>query len=250
MRKDPNDDILKSLADGYYYSRDDLLKIIQSKRPAYLESSCRWVLSSLLKNTTLVRIARGSYIKMAALQVYEPDSVPESLSEGLSLLKKTFPDAKMVAFDSSILNEWLNKLIAHSTSVIEIDPAYLEDAYYALKAKSKATILLKPTEKEMTHYHGEQTILLEPLRSRSPLNRQGTSLRLEKLMVDLLSDDFFAYFCSKSELPDIYEEITKKYAIDRDTLFAYAKRRQVYDELMPLIPEELKAKRPSSSDKH
>jgi hypothetical protein len=88
----------------------------------------------------------------------------------------------------------------------------------------------------MTHYRNDETILLEPLRSRSPLKRQGTGIRLEKLMVDLLADDFFAYFYSPSELPDVYEAISKNNIIDTDTLFAYAKRRLVYDRLTSLLP--------------
>jgi hypothetical protein len=231
-----NKDILDSLKDNHYYSRADLLKLIHEKRPDYSTASCCWVLSSLLKDEAFVRIGRGAYLKLVSASPSEEKPLKEGSAQAVRLLEKSFPEAKIVAFDSSLLNEWLNELIAHSTTVIEMDPSYLEDAYYLLKSKTKMQILLRPNEKEMTHYRNDETILLEPLRSRSPLKRQGTGIRLEKLMVDLLADDFFAYFYSPSELPDVYEAISKNNIIDTDTLFAYAKRRLVYDRLTSLLP--------------
>jgi hypothetical protein len=234
-----DNDILNSLFIDRTYTRDDLFKIILDHHPAYTQSSCRWVLSALLKEGSLMRIYCGGYRKTTELKHYEPVSLEKHTSAALALLKKALPEAKIVAFDSAMLNEWLNELIAHSTGIIEMDPAFLEDAYYVLKAKYKGTVLLKPNEKEMTHYRNGETLLLEPLRSRAPLSRKENTIRLEKLMVDLLADDFFAYFYSASELPDIYESMSRNYALDVDTLFAYAKRRLVYDELCHLIPKDL-----------
>jgi hypothetical protein len=87
----------------------------------------------------------------------------------------------------------------------------------------------------MDYYRDDRTVLLEPLVSRAPLTKNQTTVRLEKLMVDLIADDFLSFFYSSSELPDMFESMRENYAMDYGTLFNYAKRRRVSTELSALF---------------
>jgi hypothetical protein len=100
-------------------------------------------------------------------------------------------------------------------------------------------VLLKPSEKEMSHYRTAETLILEPLSSRAPLSKKTPSIGLEKLMVDLLADHFFSFFLSESELPSLCQKMTKDYLINYSTLHAYAQRRGVENRLKRLLPKDL-----------
>jgi hypothetical protein len=229
--------ISEAMVEGKPYSKIELLRLIQNCYPDLSSHSEAWVIYHLLKQGSCCKIGHGLYLKNSALVSYQNPPLPSSIQSLIEQLKRRFPQTPVVAFESSCLNEWLNELIASSTPVIEVESSLLEDAYYALSAKSSYRILLKPTDKEMTHYRQGQFLILEPLTSRAPLNKEGTGIRLEKLMVDLLADSFFSYFFSLGECPNIFQEITQRYIVDSGTLFTYAKRRHVEAELKALLPQ-------------
>ncbi len=61
--------------------------------------------------------------------------------------------------------------------------------------------------------------------------------RLEKLLVDLIADPLISKLVSQSEYPEIYDSAFFSCPIDESSLFRYAKRRSVYDEIMKMIEE-------------
>jgi hypothetical protein len=237
MNENSYENINDVLKKGYPYRRKEIFSLIEKVKPQYTAASFRWILDDLLKRGTLKRFGRGLYMKGCEQETYMPEVLPLE-RRAVKILLERFPLAKIVAFSSTILNEWLNELVAHGTIVVEMEESYLDDAYYLLKEKTKATVLLKPTEKEITHYRDDDTIILEPLRSRAPLLRKDTTIKLEKLMVDLLADSFLTYFFSPSELPALYKTMNERYIINKDALYAYATRRGVCQELISLLPKQ------------
>ena len=75
-------------------------------------------------------------------------------------------------------------------------------------------VLVNPSIQEIEKYSLSDLIVIKPLYSRSPINRKEKSFTLEKIIVDLFVDDIIRKYYSTSELPWIYKQIFKEYAID------------------------------------
>jgi hypothetical protein len=235
MNEQRYQDILAPLQKGKQYTLAELSSVIHTLRPQLSPRGYSWILSHLVQQGSLKRIKEGIYLRDDTLKIYDSGSLPKVGQECISLIRKAYPDFRIVAFETTILNEWLNELIARSTLIIEVESLALGYVYNALHGKVKATLLLKPSAKEMDYYRDDRTVLLEPLVSRAPLTKNQTTVRLEKLMVDLIADDFLSFFYSSSELPDMFESMRENYAMDYGTLFNYAKRRRVSTELSALF---------------
>jgi Uma2 family endonuclease len=236
MKNNPYKTLLSHLSKRRIYTWDDLLALIDKEGQNSLQSHYRWIVYQMAKEGLIKRIGRGKYIKADDHKTYVSEPLSASAASSSKVLKKSYPDMSFVIFESSALNEWLNELIARPTIIIEVDSNYLEEAYYALAEKTKLPVLLKPNEKEMTHYRVGKTIVIEPLFSRAPVQKDSHSPSLEQLMVDLVADRYFSYFFSQSELPEMYESMISSYIVNRDSLFSYAKRRRVYEKMLPLLP--------------
>ena len=72
----------------------------------------------------------------------------------------------------------------------------------------------------------DDMIVIEKLVSEAPRGKQELwHTRLEKLLVDVLTDDLIQESVSEAEWPKIYEDAFQKYAIDESCFFRYAKRK-------------------------
>jgi hypothetical protein len=225
------------LKENCLYTKDDIVNIIKKVKPSLSPSSYGWIIYQLKNNGEIKRIGKSTYIKSKKLEQYKSRALSKEAARCLASLKKAFPNSELIVFETSCLNEWLNELIAHSTIVVEMRSDLLESAFFLLSKNNESHVLLKPGKDEFSHYWSDDSVIIEPLHSRAPLEKKGNGICLEKLIVDLLSDKFLGYFFSRSELPEIYEEMFEQYAIDADRLFTYAKRRRVLSALLPLLPE-------------
>ena len=103
------------------------------------------------------------------------------------------------------------------------------------------TLYIQPNEKEIERYvyENDSTIVLQSLVTKSPVIEVNTltTVTLEKLLVDLLSDKkLFATF-QGSELIHIVNTAYNRYSMDFTRLFHYAGRRRKEFELMELLKQ-------------
>jgi hypothetical protein len=61
--------------------------------------------------------------------------------------------------------------------------------------------------------------------------------RIEKMLVDIVSEQLVIESVSESEYPTVYEDAFEKYIIDESCLFRYAKRRGVASQIEKLIKD-------------
>lgn len=142
-------------------------------------------------------------------------------------------DINFVLWDISVLNNWLNHLINSTAMILEVEKDYIDFVFDFLK--EKYNVLKNPTLNELSDYLSNNTIILKPLISKSPINNKDKSPKIEKIIVDIFSDRIINYFYEGKEIVNMLEEIFSKYAINYKTMFAYAKRRSVLDELKQFL---------------
>ena len=137
-------------------------------------------------------------------------------------------DIDFVIWNISILNEWLNHLINSSVVILEVEKDYLEFIFEHLK--DKFNILINPSKNEIYNYSTNDTIILKPLISKAPINHKENTPKIEKIIVDIFLDKIVNCFYESNERIGIYEQIFDIYSVNYKTLFAYAKRRHIYNE--------------------
>ena len=100
-------------------------------------------------------------------------------------------------------------------------------------------MLLDPTPELYHQYWYDGMIVLNKLVTEAPRGiEEAWHTRLEKLLVDLVSDSLLQEVISKSEYPAILEGTFSGYVIDESCLFRYAKRRGAEKQLKALIREK------------
>ena len=96
-------------------------------------------------------------------------------------------------------------------------------------------VLVNPSIQEIEKYSLSDLIVIKPLYSRSPINRKEKSFTLEKIIVDLFVDDILKKYYSTSELPWIYKQMFKEYAIDEYSLNTYLTRRRIKEKFYEFL---------------
>lgn len=134
-----------------------------------------------------------------------------------------------IIWDISVLNNWLNHLLNISIYILEVEKEYIDFVFDLLK--EKYSILKNPKIEDIYNYAKENTILLKPLVSKAPINNIDKTPKIEKIIVDIFSDKMINSFYDGNERLCIYENIFNNYSVNYKTLFAYAKRRSVSEEL-------------------
>ena len=156
------------------------------------------------------------------------------------LTKKLHKSAKFIVYESSVLNLFLNHLIANSTVIVEVEKDLLEQVYWLLKDDGFKNVLLKPDENENYIYNpfNGEGIIVKSLVSKSPINKKEHKTSIEKLVVDIVIDKTINMFFEEAEKKDIVSNIFEKYGIKFDSVRNYAKRRHSLDRVLDYVPDK------------
>ena len=79
-------------------------------------------------------------------------------------------------------------------------------------------------------------IVIGKLVSEAPMGQnEKWNTRIEKLLVDVITNPILLSSISEKELTNIYEEAFAKYAVDESCMFRYAKRRGAEKKIREFI---------------
>ena len=106
--------------------------------------------------------------------------------------------------------------------IIEIEKELIESLFYELKDNFKFDFYLSPSEKVINLYISESPnpVIIKKLITKSPISkRTEKSIKfytplLEKILVDLFTENKLFYFYQGTELIHIYENALKKYTLN------------------------------------
>ena len=104
-----------------------------------------------------------------------------------------------------------------------------------------ASVLLKPDANELFRYLNEDMVVIVKLPTETP---KGTDAfwdtRLEKILVDIAVDKLLRKVVSSSEYLAIYQGAFDKYAIDKNMMFRYARRRGALEKYKEFLVSGVK----------
>ena len=227
---------LKILENKKNFSRSELMETMKNDGKNISEASFKVELQKLLKEGSIIRVGRNAYcVAKDGVEVYSYEYSDDAKNIA-KILKQKFPLLNFTIMDFVQLNEFLNHQLAHNVIFVSVEDDLGNFVFDALKEVYPGKVLINPTPEMYHQYWYDDMIVIGKLISESPVGQQEKwNTRIEKLLVDLITNAILKSSVSESELPNIYEEAFAKYAIDESCMFRYAKRRGAEKKIREFI---------------
>jgi len=223
--------LIEEFKDRDAFSREELFNFFKYFEPDLKEGTFGWRIYDL-KNKNIIKTTQRAYYTIS----YKPKFKPEISAELLKLAKvisERFTDVKYCIWETDWINEFAKHQSGKNLIIIEIEKDFIESLYYELKDQFKFDIYLNPDEKIIDFYISEsqKPVIIKKLITRSPITKRIEKKikfhtpQLEKILVDLFTENKLFYFYQGAELMYVYENSLKNYTLNYTKLFSYAKRR-------------------------
>jgi len=190
------------------------------------DSTIRWIVYKLKSNNIIHSVGRGKYI-MNNKKDNKP-FISDEVKNIYNFLNNKFMYSDIYIWDSKFLNDFMEHQPFSKLIIIEVDKDIKEFVFDELK-QNYNSVFLDPDKVDIEKYiiGKKKCIIVKNIISRSPIiNYEGIKTpKLEKILVDLLVDKNLFYFYQGKEMTNIFNNISKQYNINQNTLNNYLKRR-------------------------
>ncbi len=232
---------LDGLAHSREYTRTELYSYFRNENENLSDSTFRWLLFNFLKSKLLFHVGfdRYSLDEPAILSDYQP-VYSDKADRIIEFLKERYPDVEFVVFESFLMNEFLNQLIAKNTIFVQTEKDLSSFVFSTLHNEFRSeSMMYNPTREEYRKYWVEDSIVISDLVTQSPKNsRNPYEICLEKMLVDMVSDKNISRIYSRCEISSVIDNAMKSYYLDKKKLMRYAGRRGCKEEFTELLKME------------
>lgn len=237
--------LIEEFKDRDAFSKEELFDFFMYFEPNLKEGTFGWRIYDL-KNKNIIKSIKRGYYTIS----YKPKYKPEISGEILKLAKvisERFEDVRYCIWNTDWINEFAQHQSSKKLTIIEIEKDFVESLYYELKDNFRFDFYLNPDEKAIDFYISESQnpIIIKKLITRSPISKRvekkikfHTPL-LEKILVDLFTENKLFYFFQGAELIHVYENVLKNYTLNYTKLFSYAKRRDQEQNIKQFMTNNL-----------
>jgi len=202
------------------------------------KDAIRKALTRYANKGILFRAGRGLY-GFYAKTIYSP-RLNEQTKKIVDILRENFPYLEFTITDTTFLSDLMNLQPMSTTLVIETMESAIDPIISALR-KANITAYEQKDYPKMERYIKNSMVILvrsQMASAPSPIkSEQAKFASLEKILVDLVSDDeIFAQY-QNTELENIYQSAVEKYAVNYSKLLKYAKARNRKAECISLLEQ-------------
>ena len=230
-------EVVQMLDTKKVYSRNEMITLLQTSLPALNNGSYQWALGSLLKSGQVNRIGYNEYALPGekSLPTYSP-AYSDLAEEVMKKAEARFPGIQFTVFETVLMNEFLNHLIAQNTVFLQAEKEIGVFIFRYFQEEANYHLLYKPTKKDFYLYWQRDCIVITDLISEAPLSlTQPHRITIEKILVDIWCDKLISGTYSAGEYPDVLAQAFAKYQIDRPRLLRYARRRNKENEILRIL---------------
>ncbi|MBQ8996208.1 MAG: hypothetical protein IJ091_10380 [Oscillospiraceae bacterium] len=227
----------QALEVGRTFTRSDLKALLARAHPELNSNSFQWAIGGMLKSGMLVRVGYDAYLRADGkpLCVYSPD-YSERASELICNVADRFPHVQFTVFETALLNEFLNHLIAQNTIFLQVEKDAAIFVFRYLQEGGRRDVLFKPSRKEFSLYWEKDSVIVTNLISEAPVPKDTPhQICLKKMLVDLYCDKQISTTYSKAEYRSLIAQATAQYTVDRTRLLRYARRRNKEAEIVSYL---------------
>jgi len=227
------------------FTREELFEFYLQFEPDLKEGTFGWRIYDLKQKETIKQIKTGVYT-ISYKPKYKPN-ISESIYKIAKLILKSFDDVKFCVWNINWLNEFSRHQFSSNVNMVEAEKDMLESFFYHIKDNNYKNTYLKPDNSIIELYISEhsQSVIVNQLVSRAPLQKLTVKKvkvpvpTLEKILVDLFSEESAFYFLKGAEMEYIFENAISRYTINFSKLFSYARRRGKEGDLKLFLSQNL-----------
>lgn len=231
------------------FSREELLNFYRSYEQELNNRTFGWRVFELKKKNIIKSIGRGIYA-ISYKPNFKPSVNPKlqkiynTIINSYKNYDKEWETREWICVWSI---QWLNEFLIHQVFtdyyVVEVEPKTAENVFFKLKEEGFKSVYYRPDKEFIDKYiiTESESVAVKNLFSRSPLQKQR-KIRvptIEKILVDLFTEIDFYYAFQGRELVEIYRNSIRKYNINFDKLFNYARRRRRESEIKEFMSNNL-----------
>lgn len=234
----PDIALLRNLSDSRTYKRSEIFSFLDKSGVFVPDNSKTWFMEKAEREGVLFRVGTDSYSRIEDIRrVYIP-MYSEKAVEVISFMDENYPELEYVLFESFLLNEFINHMIAQNTIILQIEKTLCQFVFEALNDKFPGKVLYNPSSEDLGRYRTDNCIVLERVVSEFPASKENPHyLTAEKLLVDCVSDRIIKDLISSSEILNIFDGMIGSYRVDESRIKRYAKRRNSWSEIEKYIKE-------------
>ncbi len=228
-----------NLDDKKVYSHRMLVNELKTIKPDLSDSAYQWAITILIRSGTIAKMGYDSYALSIGVPKKEYNPVySKSSLELIALICEEYPYVQFTVFETILLNDYLNHLIAQNTIFLQVEKESSIYIFRFLQECGYTNIMYKPNKEEYDLYWSSDCIVITDLISQAPLKKENQhSIMLEKMLVDILADKLISSTYSKNELSDIFKQALNKYLVDKVRMLRYAGRRNKEKEIREYLEE-------------
>jgi hypothetical protein len=232
--------------------KKDIFELFRAQDPNITEQGFRRLLYKLEKGNYLLPLGAGLFaIQDPAERSSRQHFVP-SLSPGVQNLSRelqtNFPYTEYVIWESNILRDWMIHQPTQSSIILEVENEATESVFNYLTNQNYQNIYYVPEKSMMIRYMKNfvnNTIILPKITESPKMKIRGVIYaKLEKILVDIFTDEERFYGYQGQEMIHIYENAFSKFWINPKTMFRYARRRKSALKLNEFINNQTKIEIP------
>ena len=215
------------------YSYHSLVGELMRFKPELSIGAFSWIVKDMVDCGMIVKKGYDEYAlpDVKELSAYEPNYTEQAI-EIIEMLSERFPYVQFTLFETVLMNDFLNHMIAQNTLFIQVEKESSIFIFRELQDAGYSNLMYKPKGKDFNLYRVKDSIIVSDLISEAPIRTDKPhSILLEKMLVDMCADKLIASTFSKSELPDVFEQAQSRYRLDKTKMLRYARRRSRDDEI-------------------
>lgn len=231
------EEVLDRMDDKKIYSHKELVDELRALKSDLSESTYHWTISGLVRDGALTRLGYDSYSLSSDLPKDEYIPVYSETAERLiMLISEKYPYVQFTVFETVLMNEFLNHLIAQNTVFIQVEKESSIYIFRFLQEQVIENVMYKPSKNVFNLYWSKDCVIVTDMISEAPIRADKPhSIMLEKMLVDMSSDKLIATIFSKAELPDVMEQAQSRYLLDKVRMLRYARRRNRQNVIMKYL---------------
>ena len=231
------EEIIERIDDKNTYCHKELVNELKMLKPDLSENTYHWTISRMVRDGSLTRMGYDTY----ALSSDSPKAeyIPDYSGAAAGLIRlvsEKYPYVPFTVFETVLMNEFLNHLIAQNTVFIQVEKGSSIYVFRFLQEQGVQNVLYKPTRKDFNLYWSGGCVVVVDMISEAPLRADNPhSIMLEKMLVDMSADKLISGTFSKAEFSDIMEQTQSRYLLDKVRMLRYARRRNRQDVLLKYL---------------
>lgn len=225
------------------FSRKEILESFRLGGYSLSDAAFYKRIEELVRQGEFVRVGKDVYhIPRSKVTAYE-HTYSELAEEIANKMSVQYPYLSYSIFELVQLNDFVNHQIAHNVIYLSVEAEAIDFVFDTLKEDYPGKVLINPSVEIYHQYWSDNMIVIEKLTTEAPKGQKVSwHTRLEKMLVDLLSDPLILASVGESEYATIYQDAFTRYIVDEKRLFRYANRRKVDKKILKFIKEETEIK--------